>query len=137
MHRKANIVASFQDKYEEERHIQLTGRKRLTIARDATTTERMNDVIAPIIGRNIRAKRRASGMTMQELAIRANLKAAWPKQRMKEIEENTRGTGIKMGTLYAIAYALDCDPQDLMPDIHDVAKLARVEIRQVETERVS
>lgn len=95
--------------------------------------------INQLIGQKIRAARQAAGMTGKQVAEKAGIASGrTAKCRMYEIEKGRtykRTYGIKMGTLYAIAYAIGITPDQLLPDIKDVLKLAN--IKEVETSHLS
>ncbi len=121
-------VASFTDKYGDTRRIYQQG------ARGALKRERNEDTVShklsraasAIIGANIKARRIAAGLSLEELCIKAGLRSETPKNRMWEIENAIRRTGTRMGTLYALAGALRCEVADLVPTVMDVMMQAGI-----------
>ena len=69
-------------------------------------------------------------MTLEELARASGLvhaSSVHAKQRMREIEVGDGRThGVKMGTLYALAHTLDCDPSDLLPTVEEAMAAAGI-----------
>lgn len=126
----AQEVARFEDKYGEERVIHKT-RHGLRVKQEKRTPAlRMNRAVSAMIGARIREARKAHGWTLEELAVRAGMASGNPKDRIWAIENATRGEGMRMGTVYALACALGVEATDLMPRVADVAAAANV--RQVE-----
>lgn len=119
-------IASFTDKYGEEKIIHRT-RHGLKVKRtNLTPALRMNQAVSKMIGARIRQKRQGRGWTLQELALRVGMGTGNPKERIWAIENATRGEGVRIGTLYALAHALGCEATDLMPPVEDVAREAGV-----------
>lgn len=116
MNTNANIVATFQDHFGEERKIHAT-RAGLTVMRRTNThCQVLSKTISGYIGERIRAIRQRKEMTMAELGLRAGLSTGSNlKQRVYEIEHNQRSIGIRFGTVYQIAIALDVDISELLP----------------------
>lgn len=88
----------------------------------SSPSQSLSCAIGPIVGQKIRTRRIELGMTMPELAQRAGVVATTTRQaksRIYEIENSTRGHGVKLGTLYAIAHALGCEPTDLLPTMEE------------------
>lgn len=124
-------LATFVDKYGEERTIHKT-RHGLRVKREnVTPILALNPVVAGLIGERVRALRIERGWELAELAHRIGVRGGHPKNRMWEIERGTRGEGIRLGTLYALAIALGVEVTDLMPTVDEVAELARVQ--EIET----
>ena len=79
------------------------------------------------IGQRIRERRLQLGMTMLELGQRAGIRGGNDRQikvRINEIETASKyrnhslgseHSGIRLGTLFIIANALDCEMADLLP----------------------
>lgn len=126
MNSHKNVVATFADKYGEVKQIHAT-RHGLKVARGKSTVVlKLNGAIAPLIGLNIRRERLAQKMTLEQLCRKAGLASATPKSRMYEIEKGSRGEGIRMGTLYAIAVALGVAPSYLLPSTEEALRDAGV-----------
>lgn len=116
MNTNANIVATFQDRFGEERKIHATRHGLKVKRRTDTNCQVLSKAISGYIGERIRAVRQRKGMTMEELGLRAGLTTGGNfKQRVYEIEHNQRSIGIRFGTVYQIAIALDVAIEDLMP----------------------
>ena len=114
--RRGATVAMVVDQYGDERIIHAQkGSRDLRIKKLRTTPiEAYNRIISSFISAKIKDLRLAKGWTLEQLAVKAKLNPA-TKVRMYEIEANTRRQCIRMGTLYAIAEALEVDPSVLMP----------------------
>lgn len=126
MNTNKGVVATFTDRYGTERKVHAT-RHGLTVKREAQTVAlKLNQQIAGMIGTNIREARIARGWSLEELCIKAGLASATPKNRMWEIENSIRKEGIRLGTLYALAAALDVEPASLLPSLETVMALAEV-----------
>lgn len=131
-HRNVEQVATFTDKYGDERRIYREGQRGKLRAEKPgdTVSHLMNRAVAVLVGASIKRRRIAAGLTLEDLCTRAGLRSETPKHRMWEIETAAREHGTRMGTLYALARALGCTPQDLMPTMDEV--LAKAGIRQTE-----
>lgn len=125
----------FVDQYGDERIIHRNRGQALRIKkREDSVCHILNREAAKIIGRKIRERRQAAGMTLDELLAKAGLAAApgQGKQRMWTIENAGKGRaranlqGVRFGTLYAIAIALECEPWELMPSASEIADRAGV-----------
>jgi DNA-binding Xre family transcriptional regulator len=122
-------VAEFQDKYGDTKTIHKT-RHGLKVKRDnLTPILQMNQAIAGMFGERIKKLREERGYTLEELAHRIGIRSGHPKNRMWEIENTVRREGVRMGTLYAIAMALEVEVSELLPSVSEVAEEAGV--RQV------
>lgn len=125
----------FVDQYGESRVIHRNKGSALRVKkRQDSISHVLNRVAASLIGERIRARRLAAGLTLDGLLVKAGLSAgaAQGKNRMYEIEnagKNRSGAnaqGIRFGTLYAIAIALECEPTDLLPATKEIAERAGV-----------
>lgn len=124
---KGQIIASFTDKYGETRHIRQSNKRRIQLAKNTdTVSHKMNRVAAVMIGAKIKERRLAAGLTLEELCIRSGLVSSIPKSRMWEIENALRREGMRMGTLFAISHALNCEVADLLPTVAAVSEMAGV-----------
>lgn len=128
--KKGKEVARFTDKYGEERIIQYNQNCDLVIKNSPNTVFReLSIAVAPFIAERIKEERIKKGMTLKELGEASGFGWANPKQRMYEIENAAKhqksrkknpagnGYGIKIGTLYSIAYALNVEPYELIPPL--------------------
>ena len=128
---KGSIVAEFVDKFGTTRQLRRIGQRRIALAKNTdTVSHKLNRVAAKMIGAKIRDKRLAAGLTLEELCTRAGLVAAIPKSRMWEIENSIRREGVRTGTLFALAKALNCEVVDFIPTVAEVCELAGVAITQ-------
>lgn len=119
-------LATYEDKYGEERVIHKT-RHGLRVKRDSQTPIlQMNPVIAAMVGRRIRKFRLERCLTLTELATRCGMVGGHPKERIWAYENATRGEGMRLGTLYAFAMALDVGVKDLLPSVSEVRDAADV-----------
>ena len=123
----------FVDQYGEKRTIYRQRGQALRVKkRKDSVSHLLNRAAAKLTGQRIKAARLAAGMSLDELHDKAGLTAApgLSKQRMYEIEnagKNHRGSnanGVRFGTLYALAIALECDAADLLPTKAEVMREA-------------
>lgn len=122
-----NPVATFVDEYGEEQIIHRPKGRRLSVFRGMNTPAlKLNRAIAVLSGKLIKKRRVELGLSQKQLCQRAGLANVNPKQYIWAIENATRTNGIRQGTLFALAYALECDPCDLLPTIKDAMKEAEV-----------
>lgn len=114
--RRGATIAKVVDQFGEERTIyRQKGMKDLRIKNTGTTTIlAYNRVAAQLIAARIKQLRLAKGMTMLQLSEAMGQKAP-SKQRIYEVENCVRKAGFRIGTLYAIAMALNVEIVDLMP----------------------
>lgn len=129
---KAPLEVPFEDEYGEQRVL----RRRVSKAGNGAAFSVKRTTVTPIlalntevsraVGKRIRALRLARGLTLVELANLIGMGTGNPKNRMWQIENpgmRTTGEtygGMRLGTLYAIAIALDADVADLMPSVSEV-----------------
>lgn len=122
-----NPIASYVDVYGETRIIHKPKGRRLSVFCGGNTVAlRMNRASAILIGKKIKEIRLKKGMSQRTLCVKAGLQNANPKQYIHAIENATRQAGSRMGTLYAIAYALECEVYEIVPTIDEVMKAAGV-----------
>ena len=119
-------VARFEDKYGDERVIHKTRHGLKVLSEHKTPALRMNREVSYMIGARIKAARKARGWKLEELALRAGMGSGNPKDRIWAIENATRGQGMRMGTVYAIACALGVEVTELMPTVSEVVEAANV-----------
>lgn len=125
-------VATFVDTYGDERVIhRRNGRSLAVFNGGETPVLRMTRAAAILIGDRVKDRRKALGISQRELCQRAGLIDVNPKQRIHAIENATRLRGIRMGTLYALSYALECEVADLLPSRSEVMALSGVAPRPV------
>lgn len=124
-----HVVAKVVDQYGDERTIYKSkgGSLRIKNRDDNSVALKMNRVAGKLIGAKIKIRRLEADMTLDELCKRAGLRSQTPKQQMWQIENAVRKEGVRIGTLYAIAAALDCDIRDIMPSPQEVMKAAGVQ----------
>lgn len=119
-------VATFTDRFGDERVIHKT-RHGLKVKRThATPILQMNPVVGAMVGERVRELRLERGMSLKDLAERCGMNSGHPKARMYEIEKGARQEGLRFGTLYALAMALDVDVSELLPSVREVAAAANV-----------
>jgi len=121
------IVATYTDRYGDERKIHRSKNGRLAVKNESSTVAlTLNRTVGKLIGGRIRDRRIAAGLTLEELCVRSGLVSVSPKSRMWEIENSIRSEGVRLGTLYAIATALECEVAELMPPLEEVLCAAKV-----------
>lgn len=129
------VIAIIQDKFGEDRRVVQRG-GRIRIAQNQfTPILAMNREVGIIVGTRIREVRLAHGFTLEELAIRCGMTSGWPKNRMYEIESGARAQGMRFGTLYAIAAALNIEVSELMPSVRII--LSKAEVIKVQARLVT
>lgn len=123
--RKGSTVAKVLDQYGEERIIyRQKGMKDLRIKNTKTTLSLVcNRLSADYTAKQIKKFRLERGLTMEQLGIASGIKGT-PKCRIYEIEKNTRKDGIRMGTLYCIAEALQVEVYELIAPREKIIKEA-------------
>lgn len=129
-----NVIAEFQNELGETRIVHRpkgrnVGSLRILKQSDSAS-HRLNRAAAVLIGARIKAARLSRGMTLEQLGERAGLKGNPVKVYMFSIEKAARREGIRFGTLYAIALALDCSIDELMPPTKEVRQAANVDFRE-------
>ena len=127
------VVAKMTDKFGDEREIYRHGPNgKLKLAKaDDTVSHKMSRVVAVLAGQRIKQRRERAGLSLEALCLRAGLKSQLPKARMWEIENAIRGQGTRLGTLYALAAALNCEATDLLPTVAEVAERAGITTQAV------
>jgi len=125
----------FVDQYGEQRTIYRQKGNALRVKkRSDTVSHLLNRAAAELTGDRIRARRIAAELTLDGLLQKAGLAAGagQGKHRMYEIENAGRtgrgrqSQGMRFGTLYALAIALECEVADLLPSASEVADRAGV-----------
>lgn len=128
----------FVDQYGDNRTIYRQSGEALRVKKKTDTVSHiLNRIAAEMTGDNIRARRIAAGLSLDGLLQKAGLAAGagQGKHRMYEIEKAGRNhktgigrqtNGLRFGTLYALAIALECEPADLLPSAKEVAERAGV-----------
>lgn len=130
MYTHLNKTAVFQNQYGENEELRRT-RWGWRMKRQTTTPAiEMNRVIAKLMGQKIREMREDRGLTMKQLGISAGMTGN-PKQRVWAIENATRGEGIRLGTLFAIAMVLDCEVSDLLPSVEETSSNSEFGLVQI------
>lgn len=125
-HVPAGELIPFTDKWGEQRHIYKHHNGTLHVRNTRQTVSRhLNQIVARMMGARIKAKRLERGFSLEELCLRAGLASQTPKSRMWEIENAIRKEGVQMGTLHALAIALECPIYDLLPSARTSARLAQ------------
>jgi hypothetical protein len=123
---KYTELASFENKYGERKVIHIT-RSGLHVKRNSTTVAvELGHQIAVLLGRNIKQRRQELGLTLQDTCLRAGLATVAPKARLWEIENNPAKHGLRLGTLFALAAALETTPTRLLPTLEEVLDGAAV-----------
>ncbi len=109
MNTNKEIVATFEDRYGEKRHIHNT-RHGLTLKRrQDTACQILSKMISGYVGERVKALRLKKEMTRQELCTRAGISHSGNgKERIYAIENNSRSCGVRFGTVYQLAIALEC-----------------------------
>lgn len=123
-----NPIATFIDEYGDERIIHRKQGRRLSVFCGGDTVAlTMNRAAAVLIGRRIKEKRLSKSMSQKVLCQRAGLQNVNPKQYICAIESAKRLAGCRTGTLYALAFALECEVSDLMPTVAEIIYFSGIE----------
>ena len=121
------IKVTFVDDYGRERVIH-AGKNGLKLQRlRVTPVLALNQAIGQMVGQRVKAWRQKRQMSQTELCFRAGIVSATPKQRMYEIESGSRKEGIRLGTLYALANALDLKVEALLPTVQEALEGAKLD----------
>ena len=121
--RNAAVVATFTDKYGDERRVRQT-QHGVKLQRVALTPALLaNQPITQYIGARIKESRLRQGLTLEQLALKCGMVGGHPKNRMWTIEQGVNDGGVRMGTLYVICSALGVEPASLMPTLAEVRKM--------------
>ena len=129
----AVLFAEYIDRYGDTRRIRKSKNGVLQVQRQRSTVPiTLTNIVGPMVGQRIRDARQKAGYSLAELCMRAGIVSATPKQRMYEIEIGVRTEGIRFGTLYALAIALNVSPASLMPTVEEV--MAKAETVQTLTD---
>lgn len=125
--RDSKPLAKFTNRYGEEKIVHLTQSGLRVKNNSSTVVLTLNTKVAELMAARIKARRLKLGLTLEEVCTRAGISTTTPKSRMWEIENNTAKQGLRFGTLYALAIALECKPSDLMPSVDEVRAGASIE----------
>lgn len=116
------IIGTLTNKYGDPVQIHKTrhGLKRL---REVTSPIiEYNRAIAPLVSARIKALRLKNGWTLLEMAKRMGWLTGNPKERAWAIENNTRGEGVRLGTLYRLAEEFGVNICELLPSLEEVSE---------------
>ena len=115
--RRRPVLVEFADQFGDRQVIHRHAGK-LTIRRKSPTVVlALAKAVGAFIGQRVHEERTKAGFSMEMLADRSGLKGG--KQAVYKIE-TAMDTGVRIGTLYAVATALNVSPFSLMPPV-DVA----------------
>lgn len=123
--RDAEIVTTFTDEYEEERTIIRDPKGRMMVKRRSVTPiMAINSIIAKKLGERIKYFRKNNKLTMAKLGHMVGLSGSsrQVKVRIHAIESCLDG-GVRLGTLFCLANALNVDYGDLLPPIEEVKEI--------------
>lgn len=132
MRTEPEVVATYEDKYGDERAIRKTrlGLK-LKRARETDIMARTR-IIARECSKRIKQHRLAKGWSLEECAEFAGIRSGHPKSRMWEIENppvKDERTGVRLGTLFNFARAFGVELPALLPTMAEVEALLDGESR--------
>lgn len=134
-HNGVNAV-TFENSFGEEKTLRKTERRGWQVQQDIGPIGAMGRSTGRLIGEKIRKIRTEKGMTMRELGIQVlpGYSDYAIKVRIQEIEtaskyrKDGQTYGIRIGTLYAIAFALGVTPSSLLPSMEEVMKESGVKL---------
>lgn len=125
--RRRPVMAEFVDRWGDKQVIHRDKGGILKIRRNAPTVVlAMTKTVGAYAGERIREERIKAGLTGLGLAERSGLKGG--KEAIYAIE-NALNTGVRLGTLYAIAAALNVSPFSLLPPVSLVIEQAGIQMR--------
>ena len=128
--RRRPVMAEFTDRFGEKQVVHRGTNGTLSIRRTSPTVVlAMTKSVGAFVGRRINEERLKAGVTMPDLAERAGLKGG--KQAVYHVEQSLN-TGVRLGTLYAIAAALNVSPFSLLPPVEVVMAEANVALKSQE-----
>ena len=85
-----------------------------------TPTQALANEVGVLIGKRVKALRLERGYSLEQLCVRAGLRGGNnPKNRMWEIENAVR-KATSIGTVYALAMALEVPVTELLPTVDEV-----------------
>ena len=126
----SNVIATYTDDYGDERaiHAPMGKNSALRRAKNADTPAlRMNRAAGIMMGLRVRARRLELGLTPAQVCLRCGLTYTSPKNFLWMLETGFRKEGVRLGTLYALAIALECEIGDLLPSIAEITEAAGVQ----------
>ena len=125
--RRRPVLAEFVDKFGETQVIHRKGNNgALAIRRSHSTVAlAMQKSVGKLVGARVREERLKAAITLEQLAERSGLKGG--KQAIYQIEQ-AMNTGVRLGTLYAIAAALNVSPFSLLPPVTVVLETTGVKM---------
>jgi hypothetical protein len=129
--RRRPVVVEFMDRFGENQTIHRDKGGTLKIRRKSPTVVlAMTAAIGRHVGERIREERLKADMTMEQLAAKSGLKGG--KQAIYHAE-TAMDTGVRIGTVYAIAAALNISPFSLLPPVDVVVRESSVRMEQRES----
>jgi len=128
-------IATFENRFGETKVIRLTRSGLRVQNNQSTAVLELNRRIAGLLAANIKARRVELGMTLEQVCVASGLVSPTPKSRMWEIENNLAGNGLRLGTVYALAIALQTTPDALLPTLDEV--MAGGSVQQVSETRLA
>ena len=128
--RRRPVMAEFTDQFGEQQVIHRHSGGTLAIRRkEPTVSLALSKAVGSLVGSRIRDERLKAGLSMLQLAERAGLLGG--KQAIYQIEQ-AMNTGVRLGTLYAIAAALNVSPFSLLPAVSVVLEQTGVQMQHDE-----
>lgn len=126
---------TFVDKYSEKRQRRHTKKNGTKVKREKDTLcQVFSKAISDYFGKKVKEIRIKKGISLRDLAFLSGIELGpHGKERIYAIENNTRDNGVRLGTIYSIALALDVPVSDLIPTKDEAAKLAGVRFVGVKT----
>ena len=122
-----DVVVEFENKYGEKKVIHKTRNGLRVKYTNPSVALSLGRAIQPVISAKIKQNRIERGLTYNELGRLSGVAPVNGKQRMFAIENppcRQNDGGVRLGTLYAIAIALDVPITDLLPTADEVRALA-------------
>lgn len=128
--RRRPVLVEFTDQFGEHQVIHRRENGVLRIRRKAPTVVlAMTSAVGKFVGQRVHEERVKAGLTMDALAERSGLKGG--KQAIYHVEQ-ALNTGVRLGTLYAIAVALNVSPFSLLPPVEVVLSESGAAMTQAE-----
>lgn len=128
--RRRPVLAEFTDQFGELQVVHRHSGGRLAIRRkEPTVALAMAKTVGRIVGERVREERVKAGLSHLALAERSGLKGG--KQAIYQIEQ-AMNVGVRLGTLYALAVALNVSPFSLLPPVSVVLQEAGAQMQAEE-----
>jgi hypothetical protein len=115
------IIGTLIDKYEEEVTIHKTRHGMRRLRGKETPVLKMNRIVGALVCAKIKAARKGSGLSLRDLGEMLGC-GTNAKQRAYALENNGRGEGLRLGTLFMLVGNLGGSVTDFLPSMLEVSE---------------